>query len=479
MTITRLWAFLAVGLPTLAGLIAGLQTVDLAYHLRAGAEILDRGAIPAVDTWTFTAIGAAWTDQQWGAQVLFAAVFRLTGWTGLVVLRAALYLVIFGSLFLVCRRRGLGMRAAAWLTLGAFLVAAPALALRPQLVGMALFALVLLIVAERRGRPRVLWLVPLLVVPWANVHGSFFLAPVLLGLAWLEDVHDRVGRPHLALVVAVVSAVAACLTPFGPAVWVYAAGLTSNPQVRERITEWQPTSITSLTGLLFYGSVVLVAAALVRRRGRRGRTPWPSLVALGVFVIIGAYAERGVAWWPLVAVATMAPLLGAPPRPESPHRPERRESRSMRRLNAVVAGLIVLVGLLILPLWRPVDPRTGAPRGVLLNAPPGLTAAVRATAQPGDRLLNPQVWGSWFEFAVPDVLVAVDSRVELVPPAVWDAYDGVVRGDPGWEEQLAAWGVTLAVVAAQDEALFGRLSGAGWASVFADGDGWVVVAPRR
>ncbi len=76
MSLPRLWAFLAVALPTLAALVAGLATVDLAYHLRAGAEILDTRAIPTVDSWTFTAAGLPWTDQQWGAQVVLTAVYR-------------------------------------------------------------------------------------------------------------------------------------------------------------------------------------------------------------------------------------------------------------------------------------------------------------------------------------------------------------------------------------------------------------------
>ena len=55
MTLPRLWVFLAVALPALAAVIANLPSVDLTYHLRAGAQILDGGGIPTTDTWTFTA----------------------------------------------------------------------------------------------------------------------------------------------------------------------------------------------------------------------------------------------------------------------------------------------------------------------------------------------------------------------------------------------------------------------------------------
>ena len=95
-------------------------------------------------------------------------------------------------------------------------VAAPALALRPQLIAMALFSLTLLFVVERHEHPRRLWLVPFIAIAWANVHGSFFLAPAVLGLAWLSDMEQRVEDRHLALLVGVVTVLVCCVTPFGP-----------------------------------------------------------------------------------------------------------------------------------------------------------------------------------------------------------------------------------------------------------------------
>ena len=104
MSFARLWAVLAILLPALAALIANLSSVDLAYHLRAGGDILDGAGIPRADAWTFTALGQPWLDQQWGAQVILAAVYRLAGWTGLVLLRALLVGLLFGARPPVLRR---------------------------------------------------------------------------------------------------------------------------------------------------------------------------------------------------------------------------------------------------------------------------------------------------------------------------------------------------------------------------------------
>ncbi len=465
MSFSRLWFFLAMALPALAALIAPMSTVDLTYHLRAGSEILATGRVPATDTWTFTAAGQPWVDQQWGAQVVFALAERIGGWTAIVLLRAALTGLVFACLFVVARRHGLDARTASVLSLVAFLVASPAMAMRPQLLGMACFAAVLLLVADRRTNPGRLWLAPVIIAIWANLHGSFFLGPALLGLAWLEDVHDRVPGPHRALWIAIAGAAAACLTPFGPYVWTYAVGLSTNPEVTARISEWQPTSLRTVTGILFYGSVLGVVL-LIARRARI--VAWPTLATLAFFAFLGIYAERGVAWWPLAAVAAVAGAGLLPSRAERTSEPS-----SIRRLNAVLAGALILGAVAAVPLWRPLDSGTRIPAGMLTDAPSGLTSSLRDLGRSGDHVFHPQRWGSWFEYAMPDRLTAIDSRIELFPPELWREYEQVAIGAEGWQAQLEDWDVATVVVEARDTAFATRLTQAGWREAHSDQDGFL------
>src|SRR4029077_8027135 len=123
----------------------------------------------------------------------------------------------------------------------------------------------------RRDRPRLLWLAVPLIVLWANIHGSFVLGIGLLGLVWLAALREpgRRGSPeawrHLALVVAIASAVAVTLNPAGLELWRYAAGIATSSTITSRITEWQPPDLRSGQGLVFYGSALVVAAILARR----------------------------------------------------------------------------------------------------------------------------------------------------------------------------------------------------------------------
>ncbi|HEY0839398.1 MAG TPA: hypothetical protein VGD74_04380, partial [Vulgatibacter sp.] len=132
-----------------------------------------------------------------------------------------------------------------------------------------------------------------------------------------------------------------------------------------------------------------------------------------------------------------------------------------------------------LPAWRADDPRTGAPVDFLTWAPPGITAELRELLVPGDRVFNPQEWGSWFEYEFPEALFAMDARIELYPEAIWDEFEGVEQGRKGWEDRLREWGVTVAVVPERNPDLLDRLAELGWRSVYTDKDGSIALAPGR
>jgi hypothetical protein len=478
LTFPELWAFLAIALPVLGSLLAPLSTVDLAYHLRAGGIVLDTGALPATDSFTFTAAGQPWLDQQWGAQVVLAAIYRAGGWALLALVRAALVGLVAWLVLRACRSGGAGLRVAAWLTLAGFAVSLVALGMRPQLLGMVLFAAVLAILAGRERHPRLVWAIPVLVGVWANVHGSFVIGPVAVGAARLGDVVEGRPRPHRLLAVALLSAGATLLNPFGTGAWSYAAGLTTNPLIRRLITEWQATTPLSFVGAVFYGSVAasVVLVVLAARSGAGGglgaalRRAWPTLLWLVGLAAVGAFAERGVAWWAIGAPVALAAFLG-------PRAAERSVSAPRgSRMNTAIAVVLGLAVVALLPSWRGGDARYGPP-GLLTDAPRGITAAVLAIAGPADRIWNAQRWGSWLELAVPGTPVAVDSRIELIPTDAWDDHLALSGAAADWSSILDRRAVTIIVASAEEQrALIPLLrASSAWRAVVDDSDGAVFV----
>jgi hypothetical protein len=499
LSLPQLWAVLAVLLPILGALLATISTVDLAYHLRAGAIILDQRALPSPDTFTFTAAGLPWFDQQWAAQVFFAALFRLGGWGLLAVFRALLVGLIAWLVFRACRSAGAETRVAAWLTLAGFAVGMVALGLRPQLLGMVLFAGTLAILAARERHPGLVWAIPLIVVAWANIHGSFFLGPAAVIVAWLEDTAGDRSRARRMLGVVVASLAATVVNPYGPAIWSYAFDLAANPTIRRLISEWQVTSPLTFVGVVFYGSIaavaVVIAVIVIRtRRGAGGssgaprllRQAWPTLAWMAGLAAIGALAERGVAWWSIAAPIAVARLLflSAPARSDDPELDGSAfaSSASLQR-SLVPTGIValLLVALVaLLPVWRGGD-RLYGPTGLVADAPRQITDAVLAVARPGDRIWNAQRWGSWLELAVPAATVAVDSRIELIPTDAWADHLALSGGAPDWSSILDRRGVTIVVASAtEQEALIPLLRAApAWTTAFDGPDGAVFVLRPR
>jgi len=464
-----LWLALAPLLAALAATIAPMSTVDLAYQVRAGELMLGSLGVLREDPFTFTAIGQPWLNQQWGAGVLFDLVHQVAGWGGLVALRAFLAAAAVGFVMLAAGR-WLIPRWAALMALTGFVVGIASLGLRAQLFGIVLFAAVLAILAWRDARPRLVWVIPLLVLAWANLHGSFFLGPAAVVGALVEGWADRRPGARGLLVVAAASLAATFVTPFGPAVWGYALGIATNGEITRLITEWQRTSPFSVTGALFYASVVGAVALVRAARRRDALPPWPALAWLAGLALLGAYAERGVAWWAFGAPAALAPVVAAV---LPPAREPREERRALRRLNAGVVAVLALAVVVAQPLWRSGDTPAG-PDGLLREAPAGLARALAGLAGPSDRAVVPQAWASWFEWAAPGVPVMVDSRVEVVPASAWADYVTIVAGGTAAVATLERIAASVVVVDPATQSALGialRTPGAGWRLAYEDADG--------
>ncbi len=463
LTMSQLWAFAAVALPVVAALRATIVTNDLAYQIRAGNLMLHSHHLLRIDTFTFTAAGRPWVDQQWGSQILFALVYRAGGWAGLAMSRAALVGAMALFTFLACRAAGTSTRVAAWLSLAGFVLWVEGAALRPQILGMTLFAAAVWLVFERHRHPGWLWALFPLTALWANLHGSFFLAPLLLGLAWLQDVTDRAPRAKRTVTVALASAVAATLNPFGLRVWSYAFGISTNPVITRVISEWQPPTIRDTSGAFFLGSIAAVAAFLLLR-GRR--TPWPTLVLIGVFAVIGLEAVRGIFWWGLLVPPVVAGLL--------PEMPDREDAPSP--VNGIIVVGLVAIAVASLPVWR--AGTLSAPSPTLVgNAPVGLTEELRRVLRPGERFFNPVPWASWFELEIPRNPLFLDPRIEVFPRSVLDKHQDVSFGRQGWQRVLDRWRIRVVVASPGEEGqLIPIISrDPGWRRVYVDGGGMVFV----
>jgi hypothetical protein len=174
---------------------------------------------------------------------------------------------------------------------------------------------------------------------------------------------------------------------------------------------------------------------------RRRPASWTTLVSLAAFFTIALFASRGILWWTLALPPLVARELG---RPAEPGRAVEGDRERPALANTLILVIVLGFGLSVLPWWRDSSPLASS-AGLTSDAPVGATHALRRVLRPGDRIFNPEAWGSWFELQLPGNPTFVDSRIEVFPKSVWSDYVAVSAGFQGWQSVLERWRIAVVV----------------------------------
>jgi hypothetical protein len=113
---------------------------------------------------------------------------------------------------------------------------------------------------------------------------------------------------------------------------------------------------------------------------------------------------------------------------------------------------------------------------LLTDAPLGVTAALARDAGTGARVFDGW-WGSWFEYALPDIPMFVDARAEIFPTSVWDDYFTISLARPGWAEALERWRIDVVVATPDHQAplIASLATDAAWRETYRDAEGVIFV----
>jgi hypothetical protein len=286
------------------GFVVGARTItdnSFLTHLATGRLILEGGAVPTTDPYSYAANGEPWTVQSWLVSLLYAVLDSAAGGWSIRAVNGALGAgIALGLWRLVAPARQLITRVG--LVGLVVLVGTYLWPPRPLLFGLA--AMVLVLQVSRELRPR-WWLVPIFWF-WANAHGSYVLGLVLLGAVMVGAAIDdrRLPSAELRLVaVAGLGCVAAVVNPLQWRLLWFPVQLLGRGEALDRVSEWASPSFRSPIELLYLLLLVLVVVAAWRAAG------WRVLLPSLVFFIAGLLAVRNLGVAALVIVAMIAPSL--------------------------------------------------------------------------------------------------------------------------------------------------------------------------
>jgi hypothetical protein len=112
---------------------------DTMWQITVGRWILDHGMVPQTDVYSFTMRGQPWISTQWLAQLAYAAIYSIAGWTGPVVLASVCIAATF-ALFTRFLVRHLSESTTLVFVAAALALTVPHLLARPHVLALRIAA---------------------------------------------------------------------------------------------------------------------------------------------------------------------------------------------------------------------------------------------------------------------------------------------------------------------------------------------------
>ncbi len=423
---------------------------DTSWHLAAGRVILGTGSVPDADPFSFTFRGRPWVAHEWLAEAVMAAVFRLGAWGALGVLFgfavSALILILGVELGRhVPVRRMLVVLAAVFMVLAPFVLARPHVLAWPLLAG---WTLVLLRAREAGRSPPIP--AALLMLLWANLHGSFLFGLVLVGVfgveALLQEPDRRrtlqgwsaYGFASLALSLATPHGIHGLLFPLQ----------VSSMEALPLIMEWRPTSLSEDLPFL-----LVLAATIAFLLYRRPGISLPRLILLGALVYLSLSHARHQPLLAIVATLLLAEPLSRGSTPEAFSAPP----RVVPFLGTFLAGAALLTGIRLSVPTQRTDSATGPIAAVDM-----LPADLRHRP-----VLNSYGFGG--PLILHGIRPFIDGRADLYGDRFLFEHHRIVAGDAaGFRRAAQRWGIKWTILSPGEPLVRVLDREPGWRRVYAD-----------
>ncbi len=451
---------------------------DTWWHLSAGRWMLEHGQLLTTDVFSSTRLGQPWLNVYWLAQIAMAAIWNAAGYAGLNLLVAAL--VTLGFLFVYWQLEGNAYLKAFVLVLAA---AASAIfwAARPQMASFVLASVYAWVLAEYRWRGRNrLWLLPPLMVLWANLHGGFAIGFLLLGATLAGQVGSRLfgpARPGVldwraiaaVAVVTVICAAAVVVNPYGLRLYAIPFQTVSIGVLQNAIQEWQSPNFHLISVQLFLWLLLATFGAVALGRRRIDLT---DLIVFGGFTYLALLAARNISIVALVAPPLIMRHLAAAVEALRANRPKLAAlldpPAAAVRYPLLNWALLAVVALAVgVKVWEAASLKANA--RVLETQSPVAAADYLAQAQLPGPLLNSYNWGGYLIWRLyPQYPVFVDGRTDLYENDLLTRFLITTGGGAGYDKLLNEHGINLVLVETGSP-LLTRLDQTGaWTNVYSD-----------
>ena len=446
-----------------------LNDAGIGWHIRTGQLILSTHEIPRVDPFS-TQIRLEWFAWEWLYDIAVGKLETWCGLNGVVWLTAVLIAAAFAWVFRLAFKRGTNLVPALVLTLLAMSASMIHFLARPHVLSWLLALIWFWILDARESEApksgRRVWLLPVLMLIWVNVHGGFLLGFVMLAIYWLgslwawlslkdsriEESLQKIAagkRTRDLTLVGLVSALASLVNPHGWRLHEHIYSYLTNRFFMDHIDEFQSPNFHGVAQKCFL-LLLLISIAAIAASGKKLPLSHVLLAAFAIYAAL--YASRNIPVSSILLVLIAGPLM--PPLGFA------RFSQKMGVIDSGLRGnlwpvLVSATTLLIAtnggriggsqwmgahfdPSRMPVAAvdflRNQEARAIVLHNP---LAAQIQQCRPQSAPFSTDYWGGYLIYRLyPENKVVIDDRHDFYGEWRLRSYLMTMHVEPGWDKFL-------------------------------------------
>ena len=390
---------------------------DIWWHLRNAEYLIANHATPRVDIFSYTTHGHEWMNHEWLSEIPFYLAWKAGGIMGIYLTFVLLLVVIMVGIFYYAARESGNMKAAFIVSCFSLFLTVVSFGPRTILFGYVLLLFLLLLLSRFRSTGEApLWVLPPLFCLWINIHGSWLLGMIMVGIfiasglvggSWgrIDAVRWTPQQLRRLLTVTGASIAALFVNPFTYKLVMYPFNLAFVQKLNiTYVDEWASVDFNDPRG-----KVVLVLLAGIILGALFSRYRWK----LHEFLLTGfaLYAGLKHIRFLFLAAILLAPLLSKLLAEVIP--PYRKEI-DKPALNAAV--MAILLGIVIYRFPSRADLQTA----VDTRFPAKAVAYIQENQLQGN-FFHRYMWGGYLIFFKRDTKTFIDGRTDIFE------YTGVLK----------------------------------------------------
>ncbi len=399
---------------------ARIADYDLFGHLKIGALLLKDFSLLKIDTFSFTAPDALVVNHEWGSQMILSLIHTSFGAAGLIALKISTGMMTAYFLFRAITKKTSNIIVTALIFLLAIQVVARGFLFRPQIFSYLFFALQAYIFTLYQDNRRIIFIMPLVMLLWVNMHGAFVAGLGFMFFFYVTETYTLFSRDKrdfyrsrefiTLTAVALASFLLTFANPYGPRLYLYIAYEMGLEVSKKYITEWQSFSFAAREMPFFAIFVLsLIAITFSKLRLRMRDLLIPTAAAF-----LGFSSVRHTPIFGIMAVALIAERLG-----EVADRFNiGRESREDKSLSEKVVKVLLAAGIAFF-IFLSIGVELPEKLAIYLDEDPYPVYTTRFIKENDlkGKLWVPHSYGMYALYLLaPDVKVSIDGRWATVYP---------------------------------------------------------------